>query len=85
MKYIKSVLPAVLLAALVVGAGASGVYLVPKALEAKPLPSATPAFGEGAQGSAPPGGWPSAGAPGGLPGGPCPAHHAPCLRPAPAG
>ncbi|MBB3097113.1 hypothetical protein FHR83_004788 [Actinoplanes campanulatus] len=59
------VLPGVLLAALVVLAVTSGAYLVPKALEAVPAPSATPAFGtDGA--SVPPPVWAS---PGGVPGG----------------
>ncbi|GGN79444.1 hypothetical protein GCM10010112_54180 [Actinoplanes lobatus] len=57
------VLPGVLLAALVVLAVTSGAYLVPKALEAVPAPSATPAFGaDGA--SVPPPVWAS---PGGVP------------------
>ncbi|WP_239139978.1 lytic transglycosylase domain-containing protein [Actinoplanes campanulatus] len=59
------VLPGVLLAALVALAVTSGAYLVPKALEAVPAPSATPAFGaDGA--SVPPPVWAS---PGDVPGG----------------
>ncbi|MBW6433023.1 lytic murein transglycosylase [Actinoplanes hulinensis] len=54
------VLPGVLLAALVALAVTSGAYLVPKALEAVPAPSATPAFGaDGA--SVPPPVWASPG------------------------
>ncbi|GAA4931953.1 lytic murein transglycosylase [Actinoplanes utahensis] len=57
------VIPGVLVAGLVVGAGTAGVYLVPKALEAAPAPSATPNFGS-APVSVPPPVWGSAGAPG---------------------
>ncbi|MBO3740684.1 lytic murein transglycosylase [Actinoplanes flavus] len=59
------VLPGAMLAALVGLAVTSGAYLVPKALEVTPAPSATPAFGaDGA--SVPPPVWAS---PGGVPAG----------------
>jgi membrane-bound lytic murein transglycosylase B len=62
------VVPGVLVATLVVLAGSFGAYLVPQALEVKPAPSATPAFGANPQGSAPPGVWASPGSETGLPG-----------------
>jgi hypothetical protein len=53
------VIPGVVIVGLVIFAGTSGAYLVPKALEAAPAPSATPTFGDGAAGAA-------SGAPGGV-------------------
>ncbi len=55
------VIPGFLVSALVVGAVASGAYLVPKALEAAPAPSTTPQFGAGVDGSVPPPVWGSQG------------------------
>ncbi|WIM96038.1 murein transglycosylase [Actinoplanes oblitus] len=39
------VLPSAVVVALIAGAGTAGAYLVPRALDAAPTPSATPAFG----------------------------------------
>ncbi|MFI1991326.1 hypothetical protein [Actinoplanes sp. NPDC020271] len=48
------ILPSVVVVALIGLAGTAGVYLVPRALEAAPTPSATPSFGaSGAAGAAP--------------------------------
>ncbi|MFC4067324.1 lytic murein transglycosylase [Actinoplanes subglobosus] len=62
------VVPGVLVATLVVLAGTFGAYLVPQALEAKPTPSATPAFGVDPQGSVPPAEWATPGGQAPLPG-----------------
>ncbi|MEV0896899.1 lytic murein transglycosylase [Actinoplanes sp. NPDC049802] len=58
------VLPGLVLAVLVALAVTSGAYLVPKALDAAPAPSSTPAFGTTDGASAPPAVWAS---PGGVP------------------
>lgn len=47
------ILPSVVVIALIGLAGTAGVYLVPKALEAAPTPSATPTFGDGGAAPAP--------------------------------
>ncbi|MBB2945915.1 hypothetical protein FB565_005673 [Actinoplanes lutulentus] len=57
------IIPGFVIVALVVLAGTSGAYLVPKALDAAPAPSATPTFGGEAAAAA-------SAAPGGLPGDP---------------
>ncbi|GIF11003.1 murein transglycosylase [Actinoplanes teichomyceticus] len=62
------ILPSVVVVVLIGLAGAAGIYLVPRALEAAPTPSATPTFAAGAAAPAP-----SASGPFGLPTGGFPA------------